>query len=89
MRSRHIINITDVGHLTSDSDAGDDKMEKGGSVAGKTALGHRGFLHGGIRRDLSWLNVRDPAKWTVATDYRAADDRLREKHRRPPLLRAR
>ena len=25
---KHVINITDVGHLTSDADAGDDKMEK-------------------------------------------------------------
>ena len=30
-------NITDVGHLTSDDDAGEDKMEKGARVEGKTA----------------------------------------------------
>ena len=30
----HVINITDVGHLTSDADAGDDKMEKAGECGG-------------------------------------------------------
>ena len=28
---RHIMNITDVGHLTSDADSGEDKLEKGAS----------------------------------------------------------
>ncbi|RYY09143.1 MAG: hypothetical protein EON55_18960, partial [Alphaproteobacteria bacterium] len=31
----HIINITDVGHLTSDADAGDDKMEAAAKAAGQ------------------------------------------------------
>jgi cysteinyl-tRNA synthetase len=34
----HIINITDVGHLTSDADAGEDKLEKAASREGRTAL---------------------------------------------------
>lgn len=66
---RHIINITDVGHLTSDSDAGDDKMEKAATSQGKTAWDIAAFYTAEFKRDLSWLNVRDPAKWTVATDY--------------------
>src|SRR3990167_4936209 len=33
---KHIMNITDVGHLTSDEDAGEDKLEKGAKKAGKT-----------------------------------------------------
>src|SRR5258707_11904493 len=33
----HIMNITDVGHLTSDADIGEDKMEKGALREGKTA----------------------------------------------------
>ncbi len=36
-RVRHVMNITDVGHLTSDSDTGEDKMEKGSRLTGKTA----------------------------------------------------
>ena len=65
----HIINITDVGHLTSDADAGDDKMEKAAASAGKTAWDIAAFYTGEFKRDLKWLNVTDPAKWTVATDY--------------------
>jgi cysteinyl-tRNA synthetase len=66
---RHIINITDVGHLTSDADAGDDKMEKAAALAGKSAWDIAAFYTGEFKRDLKWLNVNDPAKWTVATDY--------------------
>ena len=34
---RHVMNITDVGHLTSDADSGEDKMEKGARRTGRTA----------------------------------------------------
>ena len=66
---RHIVNITDVGHLTSDADAGDDKMEKAAASQGKSAWDVAAFYTAEFKRDLHWLNVRDPAKWTVATDY--------------------
>src|SRR5262245_33633552 len=33
----HVINITDVGHLTSDADAGDDKIEAAAKSTGQTA----------------------------------------------------
>jgi cysteinyl-tRNA synthetase len=66
---KHIINITDVGHLTSDADAGDDKMEKAAALQGKSAWDIAAFYTEEFKRDLKWLNVRDPAKWTVATDY--------------------
>jgi cysteinyl-tRNA synthetase len=66
---RQIINITDVGHLTSDADAGDDKMEKAAVASGKTAWDIAAFYTAEFKRDLKWLNVTDPAKWTVATDY--------------------
>ena len=36
-RVRHVMNITDVGHLTSDADTGEDKMEKGARRTGKSA----------------------------------------------------
>ncbi|MEQ1498326.1 MAG: cysteine--tRNA ligase [Novosphingobium sp.] len=66
---KHIINITDVGHLTSDADAGDDKMEKAAALSGKTAWDIAAFYTAEFKRDLNWLNVTPPAKWTVATDY--------------------
>src|SRR5690606_32817099 len=33
---KHVMNVTDVGHLTSDADDGEDKMEKGAKRTGKT-----------------------------------------------------
>src|SRR3954468_19397366 len=36
-RVRHVMNITDVGHLTSDADEGEDKMEKGARRTGRSA----------------------------------------------------
>ncbi|PJC34112.1 cysteine--tRNA ligase, partial [Candidatus Roizmanbacteria bacterium CG_4_9_14_0_2_um_filter_39_13] len=33
---KHVMNITDVGHLTGDDDSGEDKLEKGAKIQGKT-----------------------------------------------------
>ena len=33
---KHVMNITDVGHLSGDDDSGEDKMEKGAKKYGKT-----------------------------------------------------
>src|SRR5690606_33827148 len=52
---RHIINITDVGHLTSDADAGDDKMEKAAASQGKSAWDIAAFYTAEFKRDLAWL----------------------------------
>ena len=38
---KHVMNITDVGHLVSDADTGEDKMELGRSSRGKISLGNR------------------------------------------------
>src|ERR1700722_11322099 len=35
---RHAMNVTDVGHMTSDADAGEDKIEKSARAEGKTPL---------------------------------------------------
>jgi cysteinyl-tRNA synthetase len=66
---KHIINITDVGHLTSDADAGDDKMEKAAAAQGKSAWDIAAFYQAEFERDLSRLNVTPPHKLTKATDY--------------------
>ncbi|RED15773.1 cysteine--tRNA ligase [Parasphingopyxis lamellibrachiae] len=65
----HIINITDVGHLTSDADAGDDKMEKAASAAGKSAWDIAKFYTDAYWRDIERLNIRQPAKWSIATEH--------------------
>jgi cysteinyl-tRNA synthetase len=66
---KHVINITDVGHLTSDADAGDDKMEKAAGALGKSAREIADFYTQAYWRDIDRLNIRQPAKWAIATDY--------------------
>ncbi|QLC21319.1 cysteine--tRNA ligase [Parasphingopyxis sp. CP4] len=65
----HIINITDVGHLTSDADAGDDKMEKAASETGKSAWDIAKFYTDAYWQDIERLNIRQPAKWSIATEH--------------------
>lgn len=65
----HIINITDVGHLTSDADAGDDKMEKAASESGKSAWDIAKYYTDAYWRDIERLNIRQPAKWSIATEH--------------------
>jgi cysteinyl-tRNA synthetase len=66
---KHIINITDVGHLTSDADAGDDKMEKAATAAGKSAWDIAKYYTDAYWRDIERLNIRQPAKWSIASEY--------------------
>ncbi len=65
---KHVINITDVGHLTSDADAGDDKMEKAAAAQGKTAWDIAKFYQADFEADLARLNIRTP-QHPKATDY--------------------
>jgi cysteinyl-tRNA synthetase len=66
---KHIINITDVGHLTSDEDAGDDKMEAAATKAGKSAWDIAKFYTEAYWADIARLNIRQPAQWSIASDY--------------------
>jgi cysteinyl-tRNA synthetase len=64
----HVINITDVGHLTDDADAGEDKMEKMAASQGKSAWDIAAFYQADFEADLARLNIRKPAH-PKATDY--------------------
>jgi cysteinyl-tRNA synthetase len=66
---KHIINITDVGHLTSDSDTGEDKMEKGAQRDKKNVWEIAQHYTNAFKQDLKKLNIKDPSSWTKATDY--------------------
>ncbi len=65
----HIINITDVGHLTDDADAGEDKMEKMASEKAQSIWDIAKHYTEAYWADVKALNIRQPAKWSVATDY--------------------
>jgi cysteinyl-tRNA synthetase len=66
---RHVMNITDVGHLTSDADTGEDKMEKGSRRTGKTAWEIAEFYTAEFKRDMRLLNLKEPTIWCRATDH--------------------
>lgn len=66
---RHVMNITDVGHLVSDADTGEDKMEKGSKRTGKTAWEIAENYAQAFRDDLQALNIFEPTIWCKATDH--------------------
>ena len=65
----HIINITDVGHLTDDGDAGEDKMERMAAAKAQSIWDIAKHYTEAYWADVKALNIREPAKWSVATDY--------------------
>ena len=65
----HIINITDVGHLTSDADAGDDKMEAAARAQAKSIWDIAAHYTDAFKQNIADLNIMPPSEWTVATDY--------------------
>jgi cysteinyl-tRNA synthetase len=65
----HVINITDVGHLTDDADAGEDKMEKMAAQQAQSIWDIAEHYKQAYWADVRALNIRQPAQWTVATDY--------------------
>jgi cysteinyl-tRNA synthetase len=64
----HVVNITDVGHLTDDADAGEDKMEKMAASQGKSAWDIAAYYQADFEADLARLNIRKPAH-PKATEY--------------------
>jgi len=66
---KHIMNITDVGHLTDDADQGEDKMEKGAKREGKTAWEIAKFYEKAFKNDLKDLNIEPPNKFVKATQH--------------------
>ncbi len=65
----HVVNITDVGHLVSDDDEGEDKMEKGSIREGKTVWEIAEFYTEAFMEDIKNLNILQPSVWCKATDY--------------------
>jgi cysteinyl-tRNA synthetase len=65
----HVINITDVGHLTDDADAGEDKMEKMAAAKAQSIWDIANHYTQAYWADVKALNIRQPAHWSIATDY--------------------
>lgn len=66
---KHVMNITDVGHLTSDADEGEDKIEKSAAKSGKSAKEITKFYAEAFKGDLKKLNIIEPNKWCKASAY--------------------
>jgi len=64
---KHVMNITDVGHLTSDADEGEDKVEREAKKEGKTAYGVADFYTRAFLNDLQRLNIIKPDVMPKAT----------------------
>lgn len=65
----HMMNITDVGHLQSDEDLGEDKMKIGAERENKSVLELARFYENSFIKDLKRLNVKLPDIITRATDH--------------------
>ncbi len=65
----HVINITDVGHLTDDADAGEDKLEKMAAEKAQSIWDIARRYTEAYWVDVKALNIRQPAHWSIATDY--------------------
>jgi cysteinyl-tRNA synthetase len=66
---QHVMNITDVGHLVSDADTGEDKMDIGARRSGKSAWEIADFYAKSFQEDLARLNILEPDVWCKATDH--------------------
>lgn len=66
---KRIMNVTDVGHLTSDADTGEDKMEKAAAKEGKKAEDLANFYWKAFKEDFRKLNITEPSNWTKATEH--------------------
>ncbi len=65
----HVINITDVGHLTDDADAGEDKLEKAAAEHAQSIWDIAKHYTEAYWADVKALGIRQPAHWSIATDY--------------------
>lgn len=66
---KHVMNITDVGHLTSDADQGDDKLEKGAKARGQTVWEVAKFFEEYFFRSTQKVNILMPNIVAKATDH--------------------
>ncbi len=74
LKVKQVINVTDIGHLSSDNDDGEDKMTKALKREGKpmTLEAMRevaDFYFEEFKKDLSSLNIELPEKFPFASDY--------------------
>jgi cysteinyl-tRNA synthetase len=76
---KHVMNITDVGHLVSDADEGEDKLEKGATREGKTVWQVAEHFTQAFKQDSDKLNILKPNGYKAENDnYARATDFINE-----------
>lgn len=65
----HVQNVTDVGHLVSDADEGEDKLEKGAKKQNKTVWEVAEFFTNNFYESMDALNIIRPSKVCKATEH--------------------
>lgn len=66
---KHVMNVTDVGHLVGDGDEGEDKVEKAAATIGKSAWELARYYEEQFIKDLAALHVLPPDVMPRATDH--------------------
>ena len=74
-----VLNLTDVGHLVSDADDGEDKLEKGAKREGKSVWEIADRYIDIFEAGFSELGLLDPAVWARATNYIEQSETLVQK----------
>lgn len=69
LRVKRVLNLTDVGHLVSDGDEGEDKLEKGAAREGKTVWEVADYYIAKFMKDYRDLELIEPEVLARATDY--------------------
>ncbi|HSX18102.1 MAG TPA: cysteine--tRNA ligase [Candidatus Saccharimonadales bacterium] len=77
-KTKHAMNITDVGHLVSDSDEGEDKLEKGAKREGKTVWDVAKHYTDSFKKDVAALNILKPNVSGGPDNYAKATDFIPE-----------
>ena len=66
---KEVMNVTDVGHLTSDADTGEDKIEKAAKRENKKASDIADYYLKLFKEDFKKLNISEPDVWAKATEH--------------------
>ena len=74
-KAKRVLNLTDVGHLVSDGDEGEDKLEKGAAREGKSVYEVAEFYAEDFLKNFRALELVKPDVIARATDYIEADER--------------
>ncbi|HSX53436.1 MAG TPA: cysteine--tRNA ligase [Patescibacteria group bacterium] len=69
LKPKWVMNVTDVGHLVSDADEGEDKLEKGAKREGKSAWQVAEFYTDYFTKGLDRLNITEPDQLPRATEH--------------------